>query len=167
MTRATHPRWLPESVARAWDRAAPRERLLVAGGGAIVLLALASALVWQPLTRDIERSREQLSRDASMLRNARAMADESAGLARDAKTPRAGDPRAAVERVLAEQSLRAGASIEVADGRVKVVLPAVRFAGLVAALDAMRKDDGLRAVEAMLAARVEPGTVRAEFVLAR
>lgn len=167
MTRATHPRWLPERIAKAWDRAAPRERLLVVLGGVVVLATLAWALVWQPLERDLERSQQALVRETRMLGSARAMVDESAGLARDATAIRAGDPRAAIERVLAERGLRGGASIELQEGRVKVVLPAVRFAGLVAALDALRKDDGLRAIEATLATRVEPGTIRAELVMAR
>ena len=53
------------------------------------------------------------------------------------------------------------------DNRVHVVLPEVRFDALVAALDALARDDGLRPVEASLTARVDPGTLRAELSFAR
>jgi type II secretory pathway component PulM len=82
--------------------------------------------------------------------------------------PRAADPRAAVERALAERSLRpAVTALDEKDGRVRLTFAAVRFDALVALLDALAKTDGLRAVEAVLAARVEPGTIRAELTLAR
>jgi hypothetical protein len=38
---------------------------------------------------------------------------------------------------------------------------------LIGALETLQRDAGLRAVEATLTARVEPGTVRADFMLAR
>jgi type II secretory pathway component PulM len=70
--------------------------------------------------------------------------------------------------VLAERGLRpAVTAIDVQDGRVRLTFAAVRFDALIALLDALARTDGLRAVDAVLAARVEPGTVRAELTLAR
>ncbi len=57
--------------------------------------------------------------------------------------------------------------LEWQDGRARVVFAAVDFAKLVAGLEALQRESGLAIVEATLTARVEPGTVRAELVLAR
>jgi type II secretory pathway component PulM len=98
---------------------------------------------------------------------ARALADDIGGMSRAAPVPR-GDLRAAVERALGDRGLRAPAvSIEPQDDRVKIMVPAVPFAALVAAIDAMRKDAAAYVVEVVITPRVEPGTVRAELVLAR
>jgi type II secretory pathway component PulM len=81
----------------------------------------------------------------------------------------AADARADIERVLAERGLATGtaAPIDWRDGRARVTLESARFDALVGALEALQRDAKLRVVEATLTARVEPGTVRAEIVLAR
>ena len=58
-------------------------------------------------------------------------------------------------------------AIDLRDNRVHVVLSEVRFDALIAALDWLARDEGLRPVEASLTARVEPGTLRAELTFAR
>jgi len=157
----------PSIVPRAWERASPRERVAIVAGLAVVIGALGWAFVWQPLTRDLERLRESSPADAATLIRARAMADDIAAMSRSAPPPR-GDLRSAVERALGDRGLRAPAvAIEPQDDRVKVMVPAVPFVTLVAALDAIRKDAAAFVVEGVITPRVEPGTVRAEFVLAR
>ena len=107
-------------------------------------------------------------RVAALLTQTRASFDESVGLARATPMANSADPRSAVTRALADQGIRIPAgSVDVRDNRVRVVLPDVRFDALVAALAALVRDEGLRAVEATLTARVEPGTVRAELTFAR
>jgi type II secretory pathway component PulM len=125
------------------------------------------AFVWQPLTRDLEALRDTASMDRATLARARAMADEIAGMSRAAPPPR-GDLRSSVERALGDRGLRAPAvTIEPQDDRLKIVVPAVPFSTLVAALDATRKDAAAFVVRRRDHAAVEPGSVRAEFVLAR
>ena len=157
----------PSIVPRAWDRASPRERVAIVAGLAVVLGALGWAFVWQPLTRDLDRMRESSPLDTATLNRARAMADDIAGMSRSAPVSR-GELRSTVERALGDRGLRAPAvAIEPQDDRVKVIVPAVPFATLVAALDAIRKDTAAFVVEGVITPRVEPGTVRAELVLAR
>jgi len=48
-----------------------------------------------------------------------------------------------------------------------LVFAAVGYDALIAALEALQRDEKLRAVEAVITARVEPGMVRAEITLAR
>ena len=159
--------WLPSSLAAAWDRASARERRLAGIAALVVLVAAGWVLVWRPLQADIDRTREQLIRDRGALARARTLVDESAALARDSKPKDADDPRAAIARVLAERDLRPSGRLDIHEGRVKVVLPDARFDRIVAVLETLRKDEGLRAVEATITARVDPGTVRAELTLAR
>ena len=95
------------------------------------------------------------------------MADEIAGMSRNTP-PARGDLRLSVERILGDRGLRAPAvTIEPQDDRVKVVIPAVPFSALVGTLDATRKDAAAFVVEGLITPRVEFGSVRAEFVLAR
>jgi type II secretory pathway component PulM len=158
---------LPSSLAVAWDRASARERRLAGIAALVVLLAAGWALAWRPLQADIDRTREQLVRDRGALARARALVDESAALARDTRPKEGADPRAAIARVLADRDLRPSGRLEIHEDRVKVLLPEARFDRIVAALETLRKDEGLRAVEATITARVDPGTVRAELTLAR
>ncbi len=158
---------VPPAWLRAWDGLSSRERRFSVSAVAIVLLAAGWGLVWQPMQEDTERARDEGLRDRAALAVARAQAAEMAGLQRTAAASD-GDPRLPIERVLAERSLKpAVTSLEVKDNRAYVTFGAIGFDALVGALDALAKADGLRAVEATLTARVDPGTVRAELTLAR
>src|SRR5437762_1033683 len=161
-----HGRWMPAAFASQWDRASPRERRLAIAAAAVVAVALAWGLLWQPLKSDIERTREERTRISTLLALTRMSYDEGAGLVRASPKIVAVNPRDAVARAFADRGLRI-AGIDVRDNRVHVVLPEVRFDALVAALDALARDDGLRPVETSLTARVDPGTLRAELSFAR
>jgi type II secretory pathway component PulM len=158
----------PPPLASWWSVKSSGERRLVAGVAALALALSGWQLLWQPLVRDIAALRTANARDAATLAEARRMADDLAGLARTTAPAAPGDPRADFERVLAQQGLRAAlAQQEWKEGRLNVVFNAVAFDALVAALEALQRDARLRVVSATIAARVEPGTVRAELVLAR
>ena len=158
----------PAPLARWWSTKSPAERW---GVGTVVLLAIAAIAwlaLWQPLTRDIAALRVANARDAAALVEARQTADEIAGLARGAAPPASADPRADLERVLTQQNVRAALTQqEWKDGRVSVAFGAIEFDALVATLEALQREARLRVIEATIAARVEPGVVRAELVLAR
>ena len=157
---------VPASIVDAWDRATPRERTLLRAGTAIVVLSVLYAIAWQPLSRDIARTRDALARDRAALAVVRGYVDAPSPTS-PAAVPVA-DARAAVARALEARGLRAAASqIEARDARVAVVLGAVPFDALVQVLDDLARTDGIRAVEARVTARVEPGTVRAELTLGR
>jgi type II secretory pathway component PulM len=146
----------------------PAERRIAATVLLLVAIALLWAALWQPLTRDIAAMRIAHARSAATLTDARRMVNEIDGLARTPPREAPSDARSALERILAQQNLRAAVTqLEWRDGRAHVVLAAVGYDALVGALEALQRDAGLRAVEATLTARVEPGTVRADFTLAR
>lgn len=159
---------LSPALAGAWDRASARERTLVGAAVVVVALAAAWAWLWQPMAADIARMQRDLPRERAVLAAARAQADDLVASRRAAAAARSGEPRAAVERLLAERGLRGAVSaLDVKDARVRLTFGAVDFPALVGWLDALHARDGLRAVEAVVTARVEPGTVRAELTLAR
>jgi len=167
MTPAGRSALLPAPLRTTWDRSTSRERRIVALGALVVGCAAFWWLVWQPINVDIERSRAELARRIDILAATRTMADESASLARDARPARSTDPRTAIARAFAERGMRPASAPESRDGRVAVVLPDARFDALLIALDVLRKEDGIYVAEATLTPRVEPGTVRAELLLAR
>ena len=158
----------PAPVARWWSSKSGGERRIVAGLALVVLAALAWWVIWQPVTRDIVASRASLVRGSAALAHARRMNDELAGLARMAAPAGDADPRADLERVLVQHNLRAALTQQDwKDGRARLVFGAVNYDALVASLETLQRDTRLRVVEATLTARVEPGTVRVELVLAR
>src|SRR6185295_391585 len=106
--------------------------------------------------------------DAAALARARGMTKEIGELARAAPKSVPTDARADLDRALSQQNLRSAVtSIDWRDGRAHVVLAAAGYDALIVALEALQRDTRLRAVEATITARVEPGTVRAELTLAR
>jgi len=168
MNAEARRRWMPSALAAAWDRASLRERRLALVATIVVAIAVAWGLLWQPLKSDIERTREEQVRVGTLLALTRTSFDEGAGLVRASPKVNASDPRGAVARAFADRGLRIPAgAIDLRDDRVHVVLPEVRFDALIAALDSLARDDGLRPVEASLTALVEPGTLRAELTFAR
>jgi type II secretory pathway component PulM len=158
----------PAPVARWLAAKSPNERRIVA---AIAIALGVTALwlgLWQPLRRDTDSLRAARVANAPALAAARRMTEEAAGLARAAPNSAPADQRASLERVLAQQDLRAAVTqLDWQDGRARLVFAAVPYDALVALLEALQREAKLRAVDATLTARVEPGTVRAELTLAR
>jgi type II secretory pathway component PulM len=160
-------RLMPAGVARALDAASPRERRLVVAAAVVVVLAVSYVVAWSPLTRDIERARDNLARDRATLAAMQRL-DASSAAPASATPPAAVEPRAAVLTALDARGLRgAAAQVELREGRVSMVLGAVPLDALVGLVDDLQRTAGLRVVEARLLARVEPGSVRAEITLGR
>jgi type II secretory pathway component PulM len=159
---------VPDTLRRAWDRMSPRERMLTVAATCVVLVAAAWTIVWQPMQDDSLRMRRDLQRERAVLATARAQAAEIAGLQRGTQPSFSGDPRLAIERVLGERGLKGALTLlEVKDTRTTITFTAIGFDALVGLLETLAKSDGLRVVDATLVSRIDPGTVRAEIVLAR
>jgi general secretion pathway protein M len=157
----------PRPVAAWWERSTSRERALVVVAVIVVGAALLYTMLWQPLTREVERLRAELPREREMLTIARGQVTELSK-ASTSTAPLPTDLRGPVERVLDEQGLRGQLSaLEARDGNIHIVLSAVDFNALIRFLGALEAQHGTRAVEATLTARVEPGTVRADLTLGR
>ena len=73
-----------------------------------------------------------------------------------------------LERTLNQHNLRGAVTqLDWQEGRAHVVFAAVSYEALIGLLEALQRDAGVRAIDATLTARVEPGTVRADLTLAR
>jgi type II secretory pathway component PulM len=158
---------MSERMRAFWSAASPRERgLLVLG--ALVVACAAGYAMWQPLQRDLEASGRALSQVKTRSLTAQHSTNEIAGLKREEREPRTVDARAAAERIVDAQGLRSAlAAVDAQAGRVRLTFAAIEFGALVALLDRLAQDEQLFPVEAMLAAQVVRGTVRAELSLAR
>ncbi|MEO8536250.1 MAG: type II secretion system protein GspM [Betaproteobacteria bacterium] len=158
---------MPDALAASWEAASPQRRALIAVMALVVtatLLLLAAA----PLTAAIGREAAGVARARALLETERVRLNENAALARAPAPPRAGDVHVAVQRVLSRHGLRAAAvPSATTPGRDAVVVDDAQLDALVAALDALMRDEGIRLVTATLTARVEPGRVRADLLLGR
>ena len=135
---------------------------------ALVAVAAVVATVLVTLSADasIVRAREEVRRHAAMLDVARARTSE--GVAAGAPVRVAGT-NASVERALRAHGIafRRVASDAQPDDASTIVIDAVPFDALVGVLDVLAREGGVRPIEANVAARVEPGVVRAELRLTR
>ena len=132
--------------------------------GVLVAIVVAAGVTW-PLRDAIARAGEDLMHQRALLDVVRARIAENVALDRAAPVT-GGDRRAAIERVLAEHGLRFVRDAQDTDGN-RYVIESAPFDVLVRALDALARDAHARVVDVTLAARVEPGTVRAELAFAR
>jgi type II secretory pathway component PulM len=154
-------------LTRWWAQKSRDERRIVVAFAAFVVLVLGWWGLWLPLVNDLAAMRADAPAARAALSEAHRMADEIAGLARAPASPPV-DTHALLEQGLTGANLRqAVTQIEWQEGHARIVFAAVDFARLVAMLETVQRDSGLAVVDATLTARVEPGTVRAELVLAR
>ena len=159
---------LPSSIATWMATHSPVERRIAAALAILVAIAVLWTAVWQPMTRDAASLRVARTVDAAALARAREMTKEIGELSRASPKGVSTDARADLDRALLQQNLRSAVtSVDWRDGRAHMVLAAVDYDALIVALEALQRDTRLRAVEATITARVEPGTVRAELTLAR
>ena len=159
---------MSERLRAFWSQASPRERVLVALGALVVVGSIGHAFVWEPLTRDLDSTGRALVDARANVEEARKAAGEIAGLRRDARAPRTADARAAAERVIFAQGLRAAlTALDAREGRVRLTFAAIDVEALSALLEQLGREEQLFPREALLAARVAPGSVRAELTLSR
>jgi len=158
----------PAPVVRWLAGKTRTERRIVTSVAVAVGIAVLWLAIWQPLHADTEAMRTARDVNATALAAARKMTEEAVGLARTTAASTPADTRTALERTLNQHNLRGAVTqLDWQDGRAHVVFAAVSYDALIALLEALQRDAGLRAIDATLTARVEPGTVRAELTLAR
>ena len=156
-----------KSRIASWPGNDPNQRRW-ATGIAIVVAALAVITVSRPLPDAIARAKLDVARSRVLVDNARALIADNESLGRGVAPLRSDDIRATVDWVLARHGLRATPIVSASsDGRYAIVLDDAPFDALIAALDAVARESGVRVVAATLTARVERGRVRADVTFAR
>jgi type II secretory pathway component PulM len=158
-------RW-PGSITQALQRADLSRRPALAGLAIVAALVVATVVALR-LHDAIARERENVARSGLVLVAACARAAENVTLARTNVVAKHGDLRASIERIFARHGLRyAPLDAQAGDDAQTIVIEAAPFDVLVRALDALSREEAVRVIDATLTARVDPGTVRAELVLA-
>jgi type II secretory pathway component PulM len=158
-------RW-PQALTRTWDAGRASQRTAWIAIATVAAIAVAMIVVANPLQDAIARTREDIVRNRLELDVARARIAESAALARAAAPIQNADVRPAVDRVLSARGITYAVETQ-GEGPLRIVVEVAPFDALIRALDALAHEDGVRAVEAIVSARVDPGTVRAELALTR
>ena len=152
-----------------WRSRAPRERVVLGGGTALLVVALGYAYGWLPMQREAAQLRvalpqlraqaQQLQQDAqeaTRLRSRPAAAQAGGNLATliDQRATAAG-LRDRVEAITPQDA-----------GRVRVVLPEVAFDAWLGWLGELQASHGVRVESARVEATEEVGVVRVDAVLA-
>lgn len=159
---------MKDSLIQFWRTRVPRERLILAGGSTLLLLALGFAYVWLPMQREVVQLRQALPQLRVQARQLQQDAQEVARLkAQPAVTREAGSLALAVEqRALATGLRERIESITPQDaGHVRVVLPQVAFDAWLAWLGELQTSHGVRVDSARIGATDDSGMVSVDAVL--
>lgn len=149
----------------SWLRNGPQQRRWAI---ALAVAGLAIIAVSRPLPDAIARAKSDVARSRALVENAQALVADNESLGRGAAPLHGGDIRAAVDGVLARHELHAvPAASPTGDGRYAIVLDDAPFDELIATLEAIARETGVRVVAATLTARVERGRIRADVTFAR
>jgi type II secretory pathway component PulM len=154
-----------ERITHWWRLRTRAERLTLIAGAALAVAAVAWLVVWLPMQGDIARLARDLAAQRAALAQAQLQADAMPGLER--RTPAAvREARAALDLALSQSGVRTSA-IDRSGDDLPVTVEGVSFDALTGLLESLQRDAALRVVDLTVAARVEPGMVRAEFTLRR
>ncbi len=148
-----------------WQRATARERVMLVAGAAVVIAAVIGTLVVAPMRDTLAGAPLQRAERKALLAQARDRVAAINAVAR--ASPPAVDARAAIERALDARAIaRRDATVDLANERIALTLPAVSLADAAAVVGALARE-GLRATGINFAARADSPALRAEITFAR
>jgi hypothetical protein len=148
-----------------WQRATQRERVALGVAAVVIITAFIISVVIMPVRDALVRApRDRAQRKALMAQaRQRVAAIQSLNVIAAPRT----DARASIARALDRQGVaRSDATIDTANDRIVLTLPAVRIAVAAAIMDTLTRD-GLRVAGATLAARADSPDLRAEITFMR
>ena len=155
---------LKESIAGFWLGRNARERMVLAAGAALIMLGLIYAIFFGPALS----GREQLQKTLPSLRqqaaDMQAMAKEAAQLAGVTAPPPAIVTKESVEALLTQKGFKSP-TVAVSGDVVRLQLSSASFAGLLDALEELRKTSGLAVLDANFVALAAIDTVSANLTL--
>ncbi len=153
-----------QALTSFWEQREPRERLILSVGILAVLLALLYLLLIEPALN----GRTQLKKNLPVLRQQaasfQAQAREAAALAGKGMSNVPAITSARLEASLAGRGMRAQ-NISVTPDLIRLQLPSVSFAELLAWLNEMQKSSRLSVVESNIVAQEAVDTVNATLTL--
>jgi general secretion pathway protein M len=160
---------MKDQLIQFWRSRAPRERLILGGGSALLVLALGYAYAWLPMQREAAQLRQALPQLRAQAQQLQQDAQEVARLkAQPAVTQAVGSLVQTIEQGALASGLRERIeSITPQDaGHVRVVLPQVAFDAWVGWLGELQTSHGVRVESARIEAADEAGMVSVDAVLA-
>jgi general secretion pathway protein M len=159
---------MKKQLIQFWRSRAPRERVVLAGGSALLALALGFAYGWLPMQRDAAQLRKALPQLRAQAHQLQQDAAEATRLKARPAGSHGGSLAAIVEQRATAGGLRERIeAITPQDaGRVRVVLPEVAFDAWIGWLGELQASHGVRVDSTRIDAGDEPGLVKVEAVLA-
>jgi general secretion pathway protein M len=164
MSMADNLSGVTESFAAFWEARNARERAILAGGAALLMLGLLYAILLGPALSGRERMNKDLPQLRAQVAQLQALARDAAGLASSTPANPAPLTKEGLEADLARRSLKAD-SVAVTGEIARLQLSAVSFAALVGWLDEIQKSALVSVVEANIVAQAQPDTVNATLTL--
>lgn len=152
----------PESTFSWWRQLAPRERRLIAWGGAGLLIALGYAYLWLPMAKEREKLRETLPQLRSDARHMQIEENEAIRLRAARATPPSGAAMLAAIRQEANQAGIDGRSLQINmldEHRANISLTGVSFDSWMALVTQLQKTQRIGLASCGLEARPETGMV--------
>lgn len=160
---------MKKQLIQFWRSRAARERVVLAGGAALLVFALGYAYGWLPIQRDAAQLRKTLPQLRAQAQQMALDAEEVKRLrGRPALAREGGSLAAVIEERAAAAGLREafGTIVPQDAGRVRVVLPAVAFDAWLAWLGELQMSHGVRVESARIDAGETAGVVAVDAVLA-
>jgi general secretion pathway protein M len=157
-----------EPVFALWRGLQPRERLLVGGAGAFILVVLVYTLAWSPLQKNLEQLRGAVPKEHEQLVWMRAQASQVQRLRGAAPSGMAtGGLLSFIEQSAQAYGVKSGLKRVEPDGAngARVALDGVPFNSLVGWLANLQKQGSVRVENATVEPQPASGIVNARLVL--
>ena len=155
-----------EMLLQRWRGMAPRERRMVAGGAAVIALALVYLLFYEPaavgrrqIAGELPALRAQVARMDVLVAEAARLSNAPAG------TDSPEELRARIEQSAASAGLSERAQVQLVGERIEVRAKDVPFALLTGWLDTVLRETRVRVVDATVTRELQPGLVTARLAL--
>lgn len=159
---------MKDQLIRFWRTRVPRERLVLAGGSALLVLALGFAYAWLPMQRDVKQLRQVLPQ---LRAQARQLQQDAQEVARLKAQPGVIREKGSLAHAIEQRALATGLrerieSITPQDaGHVRVLLPQVTFDAWIVWIGELQASHGVRVESARIEATDVPGMVSVDAVL--
>lgn len=151
-----------------WRQLAPRERRLIAWGGAGLLAALSYAYLWQPLSAERTKSRTSLPQLRADAATMAAQAEEAASLRKNARTAlNAPSLQDAIQQAMNEAGMD-GKSVRITlldEHRANITWSSIPFDAWTALVAQLQKNQRIRLESCNIVPLPEAGYVRVHALL--
>ncbi len=155
-----------ELLLQRWRGMAPRERRMVAGGAAVIALALVYLLLFEPaavgrrqIAAELPALRAQVARMDVLVAEAARLANAPAG------TDSPEQLRVRIEQSAASAGLSERAQVQLVGERIEVRAKDVPFVLLTGWIDTVLRETRVRVVDATVTRELQPGLVTARLAL--